>query len=428
MRKFEPKIGLPLLRLQWSFFLLTLEARCAQLTIAWWTLTETGSIAQFSVMAGAAMAAEILAKPLLGWMGDTYCKIKLVRYGNLLMLVSATLTLWLSTIAFQPVWLALCMIVSGIVVGLRDPLQSSIIPELAPPAEITRAFQSKTMLWSIALVMGPGLAGLLLSNTSITSIFFLSVFLVLIASALVPTGASSRASRSPVQEQSSTAWPRGFDILTSGFSVVYRVRMERYLAIFSMAINFFLAPFFVLVVPFYVREAAGLAPWYAGLLDASFGVGILLGSRGVPETLKPKAPRDLQIKIGFFLLGINLLALGTGVNVWWLPLFFLLGGIGLVWINVNAAVVRSLATPLAYRNRLIATVAFISQCASPIGNLIVGGGVELYGAYITTTIAGSTLVLLVVLLNFVPDLSRIMRMPDAELPDVYRKIYPDAFN
>jgi hypothetical protein len=61
-----PDIDRRLLKLQFSFLLITLGGRCNQLAVAWWALQVTGSAIYFANMIACSIAAEVLAKPLLG--------------------------------------------------------------------------------------------------------------------------------------------------------------------------------------------------------------------------------------------------------------------------------------------------------------------------------------------------------------------------
>ncbi|WP_350600138.1 hypothetical protein [Pseudomonas sp. 65/3-MNA-CIBAN-0223] len=74
------------------------------------------------------------------------------------------------------------------------------------------------------------------------------------------------------------ATANGLSMIYSGFKVVYGVKVEFYLALVAMLINFALYPFFTLLIPLYVKDVIQYPVTYIGLLDASFGLGILLGS------------------------------------------------------------------------------------------------------------------------------------------------------
>ncbi|MCQ8865478.1 hypothetical protein, partial [Escherichia coli] len=76
----------------------------------------------------------------------------------------------------------------------------------------------------------------------------------------------------------------------------------------------------------------------------------------------------LCVSAGFALLGLNLVVVGTVSSSLLVPAAFFCGGVGLMLINIPTSAVRLLATPKLHRNRIFATVAFLSAAASPLGS------------------------------------------------------------
>jgi DHA3 family macrolide efflux protein-like MFS transporter len=359
-------------------------ARCSQLAIAWWTLEQANSVALLSIMSGGAMAAEVLAKPLLGWMGDRYSKLRLIQVGNGVAFLAGMITLALAVSGhFQVTILFGAVILTGAVVGVRDPLQSNMIPELLAPEKVASGFRMMAMLSSFSLILGPGVAGLLLSLYSIPITLAIDASLILAALLLIP---AARFDRPTATSPKTTATAdRPLALLTSGFKMVFHVRMERYLSLFAMAMNVMLYPFFTIAVPLYVKDVMLMQAWYVGFLDVFFGVGILLGSRRLlPCLARSSMSRDHAIMAGYGLLGLNLVAIGLSADVLILPCFFFCGGVGLIWINMNTSRVRCLATPERFRNRMVATISFLSQAASPIGALTAGLLLGRFGVSVST--------------------------------------------
>ncbi|MDY7546788.1 MFS transporter [Glaciimonas sp. CA11.2] len=418
-------------RFQWSFFLLTVGARCNQLAIAWWALKETGSVSFFSIIIACTIGAEVLAKPLLGWTGDRYPKMKIVRVCNVLSMTGAAGLLILSFLDhFSAILVTMAMMVLGVAVGIRDPIQSSIIPQLASPGRASAAFNQKALLSSIAMLLGPAIAGLLVSTFGVVQA--LSIDLIIIVAALimickfnVDESATTRRTIADVDKVPFiTPW---HVLISSGFKVVFKVKMEFYLALLAMMINLVLFPFFAVIVPFYVQETVHLPAWYIGLLDCSFGIGILLASRIMARLARQRLFRDHLIMAGFGLLGLNLLAVGFSFAPFVLPIFFILGGMGLIFINVNTSMVRTLATPAEFRNRMAATVSFFSSLAIPIGSLIMGFAISNYGVEATSKITGMAILVLMFGVAIIPNIRLFMRMSEDELDEAYSRIYPAAF-
>ncbi len=148
-----------LLRVQFSFLLMVLGGRCNQLAVAWWALQETGSALYFANMIACSIAAEVAAKPLLGWLGDKYNKIMIIKLGLCISLLTALLMVLLSvTGAFNPWAVGALMMVSSAIVGVRDPLQASIIPLFSSDDKVSLAFRTKNVMSSFSILLGPVLA------------------------------------------------------------------------------------------------------------------------------------------------------------------------------------------------------------------------------------------------------------------------------
>ena len=421
-----PVIDRRLLKVQFSFFLMVLGGRCNQLAVAWWVLQETGSALYFANMIACSIAAEVLARPLLGWMGDKYNKIRIIKLASWLSLTTALLMLMLSaTGAFNPWTVGALMMLSSAIVGVRDPLQASIIPLFASDDKVSLAFRSKSVMSSLSMLLGPALASGLIYGFGITFALAADFFAILVAGLLIATIPSPIGAP---DDSANPATANGFSMIYSGFKVVYGVKVEFYLALIAMLINFALYPFFTLLIPLYVKDVIQYPVTYIGLLDASFGLGILLGSYKIIGWLSGLIPRDMCVSAGFALLGCNLLVFGTVTSSVIVTVAFFCGGVGLMLINIPTSSVRLLATPKSHRNRVFATVAFLSAAASPLGSFAMSTFIGQLGVAITITLLGAMVLLLSLLVLLIPDFKRFMRSQDTQLNDAYLDKYPAAFS
>lgn len=414
-----------LLKVQFSFLLMVLGGRCNQLAVAWWALQETGSVRYFANMIACSIAAEVLAKPLLGWLGDKYNKILIIKFASCISLLTVLLMVALSAMnSFNPWAVGTLMIIGSAIVGVRDPLQASIIPLFADDNKVSLAFRTKSIMSSFSILLGPILASGLIYAFGIAFAFvadFISIFIAGVLIATIPNhiGATGQSEDGPGVS--------GFKMIYSGFIVVYRVKVEFYLAIIAMLINFALFPFFTILIPLYVKDVIGYPVTYIGLLDSCFGLGILAGSYKIIGWLSDRVPRDMCVSAGFALLGCNLVVVGTVSSSFIVPVAFFCGGVGLMLINIPTSAVRLLATPTLHRNRIFATVSFLSAAASPLGSFTMNILVTHLGVALTITLLGIIVLLLSLLIFLVPDFKTFMRCQDTILNGAYLDKYPKAF-
>ena len=420
-----PGINRQLLKVQFSFFLMVLGGRCNQLAVAWWTLQETGSAVYFANMIACSIAAEVLARPLFGWLGDRYNKILILKIVSILSALTALVMVLLSvTGTFNPWTLGALMMIGSAVVGVRDPLQASIIPLFADDDKVSLALRSKSVMYSFSTLLGPVLASGLIYGFGIAFALAADFFAILVAGALIATVPTHTGATGTDVKTRVTS---GFRMICSGFKVVYGVKVEFYLAMIAMLVNFALFPFFTILLPLYVKDVIQYPVTYIGLLDSCFGLGILAGSYKVIGWLGELIPRDLCVSAGFALLGGNLLVVGAVSSSVIVPLAFFCGGIGLMLINIPTSAVRLLATPKDHRNRIFATVSFLSAAASPLGSFAMNGMITTMGVALTITLLGVMVLLLSLLVFLVPDFKTFMRTRDTQLTDAYRDRYPSAF-
>jgi MFS family permease len=422
--------GLPdtdrrLLKLQFSFLLMVLGGRCNQLAVAWWALQETGSALYFANMIAFSIAMEILAKPLLGWLGDKYNKISIIKLTSWISLLSTLFMVLLSAAgSFNPWTVGGLMMINSAIIGVRDPLQASIIPLFADDDKVSLAFRSKSVMYSFSILLGPALASGLIYGFGITLAFVADLILVMMAGALIATIPNHIDGKDHCEKASSTS---GFGMIYSGFKVVYGVKVEFYLAIVAMIVNFALFPFFTILIPLYVKGVVHYPVAYIGLLDSCFGLGILVGSYKIIGWLGDRVPRDRCVSAGFLLLGCNLIIVGYVLEPFIVAVAFFCGGIGLMLINIPTSAVRLLATPKLHCNRVFATVSFLSAAASPLGSLTMPPLIACFGITMTISLLGVMVLLLSLLVVLVPDFKLFMRSEDIQLNDAYLKKYPKAF-
>ena len=425
------KLTLPLSRnysfFQTSFFIIALGTRCTQLAIAWWVLSATGSPALFAKFIAYASLAEVIAQPVLGSLGDQFNRPSLVIVANLLSVWSVVMLLIVCRLgAFHGYLLAALMVLLSIASGIRKPLESSMLPMLVDKHKLADAFRIKAMMHSIAILVGPGLAGVLVTYWGIKVAFMVDVIAIVAA-----CGMMMQLNTSPPATRSKQTWiqyRRDWAAKTkAGMRALIQVKAEFYLALLAMMINFALYPFFLILVPVLVKEYLHFPAWFIGVMDISFGIGILVASAFVVQRVNQWCHRHQAIFIGFILLAMALLATATVHFAWFLPIFMVLGGIGLMLVNINTSIVRSLATPEHYRNRMQAGVIFISTLANPIGSYASSFALQSMGIIATILILGIIVLIASWFILFTPQIRTVMKQPTDKLENVYPVLYPQAF-
>lgn len=413
---------------QLGFFFLNLGVRCSQLAVAWWSLRVTQSASVFATMLAFATCSELIARLLLGSLADRYNKIKVVIACNIVAAVACALLAGMSYAQiFQPVCVALLMAMIGGAIGIRDPIQSSIIPALVEPDNVSAAFGTKGMLYSCALLIGAPIAGLWVSSVGEAKTLFadlvsISIGSILIAPVLKRLSANGSAHFSD-RTATSSWWRRSL----AGLNMLRRVKAAFYLSVFAMCANFSLFPFFFVMMPFYVQRETHQPAWVLGALDSAFAVGIFVGSGGPVKAANALLKRDHAVALGFGLLALNMLTILAFRSYVPLSGAFLMGGLGLMLINMNTSTVRALATPSSHLNQMTSIVSFLSTAINPVGSFVAAGLMSIFGFKITLGCLASLSIACGLIIPFVPEVRRFMRMPNEALAGAYGVTYPEAF-
>ncbi|SEC36652.1 Major Facilitator Superfamily protein [Streptomyces sp. 2231.1] len=179
--------------MQGAAFLNGVGTRCGQLAVAWWSLDQTGSAATFAAFVAAGSGAEILARGLLGWLGDTYRPGRLIAACYLIStLLIAGLTGLYAGDLYHPAALAVGLAVIGVCNGVREPLQTTVVRSLVPVPLVETAMRRRGSVMALASVLGPIVASVLLGFVGTGATLAINTAAVA-GSFLLMTGASATA-------------------------------------------------------------------------------------------------------------------------------------------------------------------------------------------------------------------------------------------
>lgn len=414
-------------RFQLSSLFSQLSYRCLQLAMAWWILDETADASSYALVISVSTAIEIGSRLIFAWLGDRYDKFAVYRLGCVVNFIALVVLAALHMLGIYHILLVGCFIgVIGVTLGIRSPIAASAISQLVKTDQISQAVQLKNVFYSLASVAGPGLAGLLIAMDGTRSALITGCLLIL-CSVLIITGLVAKDAPAAGRNAENTPAAPWWAETVNGVKLIYGVKAEFALALVAMVINLCLFPFFTILIPVLVKETLKLDAWYIGLLDGSFSAGILLGSAVVVDYVRLRMSKIHAAAIGIVLLATAMIACAFFTNLFLVTPFMFAGGIGLMLFNINVAVPRLIATPEAYKNRMVASVSFFSSIINPVGVYISGMLVDGIGiqqaliafAAITAASAG--------LLYLSADLSKVLSLDDAGLDRLYGRMYPKAF-
>ena len=303
------------------------------------------------------------------------------------------------------VWLLyLVTFLGGAAAAFDSPARQAIIPNLVPRAELTGAMTLLTLLRRTAMIVGPGIGGLVIGRFGLTWNYFGNAlsFLAVVAAVLL---------LGPVPQMAVTS-ARNWERLTAG---LHFARKEP-LVIVPMLMDFLtrgcgstntLLPIFALDV--FAVGAEGLGVLSAALSAGALAAGLVLGS--VRQVKHP-----LVLMVGAYAAeGLFFACLGFSRTLTLALVALFLKGVANVIGEVLRLTVMQLKTPDEVRGRVTALSGIFDVGGPQIGGLEAGVVAEFIGpvgAAITGGLASATLA---IAFGFAPGLRERLQDSSDEL-------------
>ena len=324
----------------------------------------------------------------------------------------AALALIASGDFFLPLVLALALLDGALAITGRSLTRGAVASILQPAALLKEGNALMNIGFAVASVGGAALAGLLIAQFGIATALlvdaasFLTIAIVLALTRDLP---GAHIEREPFRER----FAAGMRFARSNATVR--------LLLIGEAIALVL---FTLVVPIeviYAKESLGTSDAGFGILLASWGAGIVVGSL-VYLLVKQRSPLGL-IVVSTALVGLAYLGLATADTLLVACAISVVGGAGngVQWISIVTSLQE--ITPTDYQARIVGLLESIGAAMPGIGFLIGGTLVALGSPRTAYAVAGTGVLLLVLAALIVrPSLDRALtarhRIPgDLPLPD-----------
>lgn len=330
-------------------------------------LTDSG--VALGLLAAAQFGPVLLIGPFAGLVADRSDKRRLLLVVQALAMVQTTL---LAVVAFAglPVWtIYVVALFGGFTTAFDNPARRAFVVEMVPTEDVANAVSLNSALMTSSRVVGPALAGVLITTVGYGWTFAVdavSYLAVLWSLWMIRPG---ELLRSPVAERARGQVREGLRYVRS----VPRL----WVPLVMMAVIGTLAFNFSTVFPLYVTRDLGGTDTTFTILFSVVSVGSLLGALAVARRTRVRVRSVAWSGIAF---GACLAALavtpGLGLA---LPLSLLLGLASIAFLTSSTAIVQIEAAP-EMRGRVLALQAMLFLGSTPIGGPIVGWVSQTAGA------------------------------------------------
>jgi len=288
---------------------------------------------------------------------------------------------------------AIFAMLSGLTMAFDMPTRQAFVKDMTTPKDLLNAIALNSSNFNLARIIGPGIAGWLMSVPSIgvRGVLYLNAasYLAVIAGLLLirytPTGLLAKAG---------TIWQH----LGEGFRYVINHPVIR-LTMVLMAVYSVFGFSYGVLMPIFANHVLGQQERGYGLLMAATGVGAFVGAIFLASTAH-LARKGRVLLVGGLIFSLALIAFSQSKS-FYLSLLVLLPLVGGGFV-VSSASINSLIqqiVPDHLRGRVVSIWAFIFAGFAPIGALYAGAVARAITAPFTVLIGGAVCLLTLVYIS-----------------------------
>ena len=330
----------------------------------WLVLKLTDSALMLGVVSFAGYLPVLLVTLFAGVVVDHADRRRLIVVTQVVLMLSAlilTALSWAGVVRVEHVIMLAAF--NGLVTAFDMPARQTFVVEMVGREDLPSAIALNSMIFNGARVVGPAIAGVLISVIGVTGCFFLNglSYIAVIWSLLEMDLAAHEMPR---------IGSAMFLRLREGFDYIWHHRASFYLLLL-IAINAGFGMQYSVLIPVFARDVLHGGARAYGFLLAAQGVGALLGGFVLASCRTPRALRQ-NLVFGLFGSAAGIFVFGFSTRMWLSLLAQMVIGAGLLNHTATSNTMIQLFVSNELRGRVMSmyTLSFIGL--APIGSLEVG--------------------------------------------------------
>ena len=366
-----------------------LSSSVVQFSIIWWITLTTGSPLAITIATVAGLLPQAIIGPFAGvWIDRLNRKAIMIVADGVVALGSAILFLAF-LFGTPPMWLVYgVLFIRALGETFHKPSLNTIIPQLVPKDNLTKAGGLGQLISSACNILGPMLGGLLMSITTLGIAMLVDIVGAMMA--IITLCAVKIPKQSSLQGEKTNVWQD----MKKGV-----VAMKQNKALMRIFIPFFLTTIIFVpigtMLPLMVKNYFGGNAWHNSLVQTLFSVGTLVtaGLIGVTGGMKKQF---LMISISISVLGVfSVLAGFVPANLFWMFCIcvFVIGGCGMCF---NIPFTSYIQKTISEENlgKVMSFITSILSFAAPIGMFVSGPIAEIVG--VSNWMRGAGVIMIIV--------------------------------
>jgi MFS family permease len=278
---------------------------------------------------------------------------------------------------------------TGMIRAYSGPAFNAFISQLVKPEEMVNAISINSMVWLVAAVVGPGLAGLLLGFTDITLSFAIATGLIFTGYLLFRPIRSKPISWQPSDHRTWDSVKEGLRFVWHKKALLSAMSLDMFAVLFGGA---------VALLPVFAKDILSVGPQGLGWLISATYMGNFLAIAWLTyKPIRKKQGKRLLIMVAGF--GLSILGFALSKN-YFLSFFFLFcsGLFDGVSMIIRSTVVQ-LFVPEHMRGRVSSVNSIFVNSSNELGQFESGVAASLLGT-VPSVLFGGCMTLLVTFITW----------------------------
>jgi len=317
-----------------------------------------------------------------GVVADALDRKRLMVATQIVMLVVAALLATATLVGLKSVWLIYILSAfASAATAFDTPARQSLMPSLVPPEDFPNAVSLGMIVFNVATIGGPSLAGFLLAGSGPALIYGINAasFLAVIA-ALAAMKASGRP-----ELQGGRRNALSLGALREGLQFVWRTPIIVQTMTLDFAATFFASA--TLLLPIFAREVLHVDARGYGFLAAAPAVGSVITAL-VMARIGTFRRQGRLVVVSVAIFGLATAAFGSSHVFWFSLLMLAVTGAADTVSTVLRQTIRQLATPDHIRGRMTSINMMFFMGGPQLGELEAGSLAALIGAPLSVITGG----------------------------------------
>lgn len=346
--------------------------------LGWMVLTLTDSAFRVSLVGFFSLAPMLFVGLLSGVLADRFDRLRLLRatqVAGFLAAVGMAAILFMDKEQFWHAYVTSTLV--GSAWALELPTRRSMIHDLVGSGGVTNAVALDSIGMNASAMVGPALAGVLISQVDVVGGYVVVVGFSVVSMALV------WSLRLDIADRVSAARRRIVVDLLVGLRYTLRHRTLLAVILITIVMNVLFFPYRFLI-PVIARDVLGVGPALMGLMDSLSGLGASAGAIAIASSTNMRR-HGLVFLGGSALASLCLLFFSFSENYLLSLALLLVSGAGIAGFATMQSTVVMIVSKASMRGKSLGVVS-LAIGTSPAGSLIVGALAERVGAPVAITI------------------------------------------